>query len=415
MVKHSLCQDWLGELPDELLCNMLQLSWSLDTRERTRAEEVRCALQLRSVCQRVGRLLRAQPLPLRLDSSLPLGSGTGFQQKHLHWLASAAQQDSVASLTRRGWDMSWEQRHAAAVRTQRSPARVTLTESQLLQVLAGKYLVDVTEAQLVQVLAGNQRRSLRRLHGIWADDVGHAKWQVDLSAFALTHVGLMLGHIVHVVCAAALPGTLETLACYKLWNYEGPGGGDMEALLHNVCLLPCLARIHMRCHKICLPPETAVWSGKHVVLTAENVLLHFRESPEGGLGVFGAAASVRIVVGTIEFMFGHMEQVSALAYMLCPDTLGEAVLETDIQRGVEYTYNFMAIPPAMEWRQVLHALIVGRGDLFAFEVETKLGRIRLAWKRWPPSGTRARDAAAKLHRQSADWAGVELACQPALL
>lgn len=48
-----------------------------------------------------------------------LNGSTMFQQKHLHWLASAAQQDSVASLTLHGWDMSREQRNAAASWAQR--------------------------------------------------------------------------------------------------------------------------------------------------------------------------------------------------------------------------------------------------------------------------------------------------------
>ena len=61
----------------------------------------------------------------------------------------------------------------------------------------------------------------------------------------------------------------------------------------------------------------------------------------------------------------------------------------------------------MDWRQILHALIVGRGDLFAFEVETGLDRIRLAWRRWPQRGTRAHVAAAELHSQAAEWAGVQ--------
>lgn len=276
--------------------------------------------------------------------------------------------------------------------------------------------MSVTYSQLVQILADNQRRSLRRLHGISAAFVGRGEWQFDLSAFALTHVGLTLAHRSHVVCAAALPVTLESLAYYKVWDYEESVGGGMEALLHTIRSLPCLARIHMRCHNIFLPPDTALWSGKHVVLTAErSVLLHFRESPKEGLGVFGAAASVRIEAGTIEFMYSHMEQFRALAYMLCPDTLGEAVLETGIQRGVEFITQSLSIAPGMEWRQILHALIVERGNLFAFEVETRLGRIRLAWRRWPPCGTRAHKAAAELHRQAADWAGVELEFQPALL
>ena len=315
------------------------------------------------------------------------GPSVALQQKHVRWMASAAQKDSVASLTLPGWDMSREQ-HSAAV-------------------VLPRLLDSVPDLQLVQALAGNQRQSLRRLHGIWAVTIGSGNGQVDLSAFALTHVGLMLGHRSHVVCAAALPVTLESLACYKVQNYEEPPA-HMRALLHNIQSLPCLARIHMRCHNIFMPPDTALWSEKHIVLTAErDVVLHFRESPEGEPGVFGAAVIVRIEAGTIEFVYTHMEQFRALAYMLCPDTLGEAVLETGIQRGMEFITEPLSIAPAMEWRQVLHALIVERGDLFAFEVETRLGRIRLAWRRWPPVGTLAHKAAAELHSQAADWAGVE--------
>ena len=390
-------QDWLETLPDHLLRGILQLSWSLDKRRRTPAEEVRCALQLRSVCQRVSRQLRALPLPLHLDFSWPPGPSVALQQKHVRWMASAAQKDSVASLTLPGWDMSRQQQHSAAVVLPRLPD-------------------SVPDLQLVQALAGNQRQSLRRLHGIWAVPIWSDNAQVDLSAFALTHVGLMLGYWSQDFCAAALPVTLESLACCKAWSDIEPVAWDMGALLRNIGSLPCLARIHMRCQNIFLPQRTALWRGKHVVLTAErDVLLHFRESPEGGPGVFGAAASVRIEAGTIKFMFLDMERFRALAYMLCRDTLGEAVLEAGIQRGVEFIGQPLPIPPAMDWKQVLHALIVERGDLFAFEVETRLGRIRLAWRRWPPCGTHAHKAAAELHRQAADWAGVNLACQPALL
>ena len=141
---------------------------------------------------------------------------------------------------------------------------------------------------------------------------------------------------------------------------------------------------------------------------------------EGGPGAFGAAASVRIEADTIAFVYSHMEQFTmeqfgGLAYMLCPDTLGEAVLETGIQRGVKFVTQSLSIVPGMDWRQVLHALIVGRGNLFAFEVETRLGRIRLAWRRWPPCGTHAHKAAAELHCQAADWAGVQPDHRQALL
>ena len=159
-------------------------------------------------------------------------------------------------------------------------------------------------AQLVLALAGNQQRSLRQLHRIWAANVGHGTHQVDLSAFALKHMGLMLGYRGHTVCAAALPSTLESLACCVLPLHEMPEEGGMNALLHNIWSHPCLARIHRR-YNISLPPDTELWSGKHIVMTAEGaVWLHFDAGSEGGPGVFGDAVSVRIEAGTIDFWYG---------------------------------------------------------------------------------------------------------------
>lgn len=158
------------ELPDDLLHALLHLRWSLDKRKRTPAEEVRCALQLRCVSRRIGQVLRAKPLPLRLDFSWPLwharGQDSGFKQEHVAWLDSAAQQDSVAALTLPGWDMSREHRSETVI---------------------GKPVSRSLTVELLQALAGNQRRSLRRLHGISAQCVGCGFQQVDLRAFALTH------------------------------------------------------------------------------------------------------------------------------------------------------------------------------------------------------------------------------------
>ena len=192
--------DLAGELPDELLCGILQLSWSLDVRKRTPAEEVRCALQLRSVCQRMGQLLRTHPLPLRLDFSQPLGSSIQLEQKHVRWLAAAAQQDGVAALTLPGWYLSREERGAEVVceRVSRS-----LT------------------AELLEALAGNQRRSLRELHGVPAACVGRGHTQVDLNTYALTHLGLVLEPGCQDVCAAALPVSLESLACSQAEEFWG--------------------------------------------------------------------------------------------------------------------------------------------------------------------------------------------------
>ncbi len=55
-------------LPDELLCSVLLHVWA-DRPLHPAAEEVRAAAGLACVSGRVRKLLRAQPLPLALDSS----------------------------------------------------------------------------------------------------------------------------------------------------------------------------------------------------------------------------------------------------------------------------------------------------------------------------------------------------------
>ena len=391
--KWSLLQDWLGELPDELLCGILQLSWSLDKRERTPAEEVRCALQLRSVCQRADRLLRARPLPLRLDFSRPLGVGTEYELKHAYWLASAAQQDSVASLTLPRWDMSRGQRLRRGQR------------SAMVNGMAWLYLTP----PLLQILAGNQQRSLKQLYGVNLSWERGGIWQVNLSAFALTHVGLVLpGWYQGLVCIAALPVTMESLACCPGESYEAFEKGAHAALLENARPCPCLARIHVKCDNMILPSSTAgAWCGKQIVITAEHfVKLDYDARLKGELGPFGAAVSVRIEAGCIMLASLHVTQLRAFARKLCPDTLGEAVLECCFpDRVFLKTAPWFGERPNY-WREVLSALICERGDLFAFEVDTRYGRTRCAWRRWPPRGTHAHEAAAELHSQATKWAGL---------
>jgi len=53
-------------LPDELLRNILALSWAARP-EWSAAEEVRRAVDLHGVCRALRASLRAQPLPLVLD------------------------------------------------------------------------------------------------------------------------------------------------------------------------------------------------------------------------------------------------------------------------------------------------------------------------------------------------------------
>ena len=203
-------------MPINLLLGMLRLSWTLDKRQRTPAEEVRSALRLRSVCYRIGQRLRAQPLPLHLDFSRPLwqekSQHNDFKQEHVHWLASDAQKDSVVALTLPGWDMSRGYRSAVT--------RMRVSRSLTVEAL--------------QALAGNQRESLRQLHGIPADCIGRDLQQVDLSALALTHLGLVLDAPGQVSCAAcdpAEPGMLRGV-------HGGLSGGTAGCVVDTLSDMP---------------------------------------------------------------------------------------------------------------------------------------------------------------------------------
>ena len=94
--------------------------------------------------------------------------------------------------------------------------------------------------------------------------------------------------------------------------------------------------------------------------------------------------------------------------MLCPDTLGGAVLVT--RHGVvKFVGAQGPTASTVAWVHVLHVMICEHGNRFAFEVHTRkcVGEysfIQIAWSRWPPRGTRAHKAAAELHSQAAKWA-----------
>ena len=290
----------------------------------------------------------------------------------------------MAALTLPGWDMC---------RGYRSEA------------LIGKPVSLPLMVELLPALAGNQRRSLRRLHGIAAECVGRGFQQVDLSAVALTHLGLVLAGGGQAVGAAALPATLESLACCGEYH------AGFLAGLADVWSLPCLARIHVRCRDIVVPPTMApCWRGKHIVLTAEQrVVINCDTGLEEAEGLFSAAITVRIEAGIIVFTGLHgAPQLRPLAGMLCPDTLGEAVMDIYQREGVGFFTAQYPDAPAVGWAAVLHALIRERGSLFAFEVDNRFCRVRFAWRRWLLRGTRAHEAAARLHFQAAEWASSEV-------
>ena len=173
--------------------------------------------------------------------------------------------------------------------------------------------------------------------------------------------------------------------------------------------LPLLKCIHWDCFSLFMPPSMATcWAGNHIMITAKSLVMFWEEhglNIEEGSG-FGAALTVRIEAEANFFgdIFRHdVVHLGAIASFFCPDTLVEAVLVTDGD------LRFWRIPFSRSptWRKALYALICKHGHLFAFEVDTRFGKTRLAWRRWPPRGTRAREAAAELHSQAAEWAGVQ--------
>lgn len=89
--------------------------------------------------------------------------------------------------------------------------------------------------------------------------------------------------------------------------------------------------MHMKCSCIDVASSLApCWCGKHVALTAEDCVTVFCDTrPEGAKGLFGVASTVHIVAGSITFQIsvhgGEAAHLTALAGVLCPDTLGEAV------------------------------------------------------------------------------------------
>ena len=61
--------------------------------------------------------------------------------------------------------------------------------------------------------------------------------------------------------------------------------------------------------------------------------------------------------------------------------------------------------PIWGWRLVMRTLIAARAHLFAIEVSDAADGKRSAWRRWPPQGTPAHEAAARLHAEAVRWAG----------
>jgi hypothetical protein len=183
-----LQQPSLQGLPDVLLHRIMCIVW--DARPASEASfEVQLALSLQCLSRRFHQVLRAHPLPLRLDFS-----NTQLAERHLTWLELPTWKDHLTSLTLYNWP---------------APAREGCSRIFLAPGLCAES--DVV-SPLLTVLRANQRGSLRQLLGMplrlggvmhlpansgLSDDQFAKSLQntpsVDLSAFHLTHLGVSGG------------------------------------------------------------------------------------------------------------------------------------------------------------------------------------------------------------------------------
>ncbi len=154
------------------------------------SSEVQLALSLQCLSRRFQQVLRAHPLPLRLDFS-----NMQLAERHLAWLALPAWKDNVTLLTLYNW---------------LAPA----CEGRSRKFLDPGLCTDDVVSPLLTVLLANQRGSLRQLLGMPLrvggvctepppDSSGMSDEQsvdflqrtphVDFSAFHLTHLGVSGG------------------------------------------------------------------------------------------------------------------------------------------------------------------------------------------------------------------------------
>ena len=401
----------LDKLDGYLLGNILHQSWTLRAKQRPASAEVRHALQLQCVCRRFSRLLLEQPLLLELEFS-----DTLLGERHLQWLASPAWANRVEALTLYGWKgqaCDGEGRLLEQdLRTGTDPASRELNQSQCKR--------SDALLRLLRVLA-NQQGALQRLHGVpcmykWR---GKDTPRVDLSMFKLTHAGIACSYSDTHLEPIELPATLVSLQ-YSMWKNTGQDlsmyGGIHSPLQYIAGTLLDATRVLPNLSHICFTggvlgidadslPATGV---ERITIAAEQSLYFAIRDKPGHKGLvhedlFHKAQAVHVLTGKVTFLACADElevpYLDALPQFFCPDTLNEAVIVT---RGA-----FPVIDRATRggWRLVVRTLITARARLFAFEVSDAAGEMRAAWRRWPPQGTPAHEAAARLHAEAVRWAG----------
>ncbi len=392
----------LQGLPDVILHKIMCIVW--DARSASEASsEVQLALSLLCLSRRFQRVLRAHPLQLRLDFS-----NTQLAERHLTWLALPAWTDHVTSLTLYSWLAPACEGH----------------NRDLLD--TGLCAENDVVSPLLTVLHANQHASLRqllgmplRLGGVHAEpppaspddmlsmsidlisDLEQYIRHVDLSAFNLTHLGV-LGGFGDDIDFNELPQTLVSLA-YRAAVREPHvrfsqlcGGG-----LADVSVFGGPPVIDLTCCR--------ALDGWHAEVEGYRVLIfvcsagHF--FPHGPSSTLIGMREVRIDARYITICYMSCAGEENLGFevfldLLCPPCLvgmeiisGRDFPSIDLHRA--------RIPGA--WRLIMRQMMYAHGSRFAFEIDDGRQK-RAAWRRWPAPGTQEHDTARRLHEAAWTWA-----------
>ena len=305
-------------------------------------------LSLERLSKRFERVLRAEPLRLRLNFS-----DTRLVQRHLDWLAHPSWKDRVEALTLYNWPAPASEERS---RNFLDPGLCTAGDA---------------VSPLLAVLRASQRASLRELLGMplrldgvpiprWIpanfDDDTNSESQlpvplVDLSMFCLKQLGVPSGYRNWFVCSN-LPQTLVTLL-YR-GSYPASSVCDWEpcAAAHAAARLPCLSNIHLSGSTLVVfaPYSFPAVSGWHATIEAELLGLQVDSgSVDMPAGLFPGAREVRIDTRRVDVKHVNNEGgdmvvgepadavMDALVDMLCPPGLERM----DIKSGSEFPHVWL--------------------------------------------------------------------------
>ncbi len=381
---------------------------------RLASSEVQHVLSLEGLSRRFQRVLRADPLRLRLDFS-----DTRLAKRHLAWLALPSWKDRVEALTLYNWP---------------APASEERSRNFLDPSLCTHG--DVV-SPLLAVLRASQRASLRQLLGMPLSldgvperlpdnvdvdsEVDSSAPLVDLSMFLVTELGVPSGTCDCFVYGN-LPQTLVTLLCRGSYacNFAGHWVPCPAALA--AARLPSLSNVHLFDSNLvvstseCFPALT----GWHAAIETDRFVLQFNSDLVDMPGsLFPGAREVRIDTRRMEIQHNDDEGdlmdvdvaeaaeaiVDAIADMLCPPCLERMEIKSGSEFPCIWILENGDTPLANRrvWQWVMGKLIRAHMSQFAFEVHDGLQK-EVAWRRLPAPGTPEHDAASALTAKALEWA-----------